>query len=594
MNKVLCAFQGLNRKLVLSQWIILFILTIVLVVYPVNLSSEYHPIQAPYLFDNLWLFGSFFCIWFVLLIFLILTVRHKGFSWQAITLITVFSIVFVSFWIFITPYGSYVDGLSNMGHVRNIIDNGKLVLDNPNFGYFDFPGLHLVTSAFVQVLGLSIFQSCLLFLVLNVIIFAISLYLVFFKLLNSNWISIMGVMLALFVSTTIIDDITEFYPRALGFTFLGLVLLIISRNLDSSSTTFTLYNKIILIILLLVTVISYFPVSLLLFLIFVVTYLLQRFKSRFTFTSLTITLLLLCFILCWDIYWTWHTFASFNGLIINLKKTLIEGDYLQSFITLFSANAGGNIPLWANITNFLWWGLLLSSTILGISRLLRIRSLDQPELLEIGGVIGVILLTIIGIIGTPGGGQIFRYLLYSPIFCIPILLNFLNKQHHVNFSMPVLVVITLLLAFPTFLSCANNVSTDAIHNYEISVGEFFELNSLENGKNTTIFALSSASKAFARYYIPEFDSRTVEYDYNSESNRNIIDQRVQSLIDIFLRLSKNDNKSNYFIIDSRSKVIYEHLLNIQTNDPMWKELEEKASERNLIYNNNKIEIFSVN
>ena len=108
--------RGQNRALI---WVLLISLTALLLLFPVRLTNEYHPIQAPYLFENLPLFGALFYLWMLLLLLLLFSKRDEDrLTWENLALASVFGLVFLGFWVIITPYGSYADGIYNMGHVR--------------------------------------------------------------------------------------------------------------------------------------------------------------------------------------------------------------------------------------------------------------------------------------------------------------------------------------------------------------------------------------------------------------------------------------------------------------------------------------------
>ena len=176
--------SSLNRALL---WIILLILTVTLLLYPVNFTNEYTRIQAPYIFNNLALFCILFIIWLVIMFSLIFFKPEKDNPLgENILLAAIFGLVFMGFWVVITPYGSYADGIYNMGHVRYLLDTGHMPSGTSIFGYFDYPGMHLVVTALCQTCGVDAFIGRMIFLLVNSALFSVLLYLFFIKILKKR------------------------------------------------------------------------------------------------------------------------------------------------------------------------------------------------------------------------------------------------------------------------------------------------------------------------------------------------------------------------------------------------------------------------
>ena len=146
----------------LLLWIVLLLLTSAILLFPVNLDFEYHAVESLYIFgDNLWLFGIIFVLWMTVLLLLLL--GRIG-EWQRVTLVGIFAVVVFGFWVIITPYGSYADGLVNMGHVKYLSQTGSISFDHINLAYFQYPGLHLTGFALSEISGLEIMEIRPLFL----------------------------------------------------------------------------------------------------------------------------------------------------------------------------------------------------------------------------------------------------------------------------------------------------------------------------------------------------------------------------------------------------------------------------------------------
>ena len=576
-----------NRALL---WVLLILLSVALLLFPVHLINEYQPIQAPYLFDNLPLFGALFCIWMLLLLFLVFSKQDNGkrLNWENLALACVFGVVFLGFWVVITPYGSYADGIYNMGHVRWLVQEGSVPVGHPSLIYFDFPGMHLLVSAISQFTGLGVFESRTPFMIFNVVLFSALMYILFVKLLKSNRLAFLGVLLVILGSVLLVTKMHILTPGALGFTLLAGFLVVLTRSETKLFGT-TASDRLLMLILFIAMTISYFATSFLAPLILLGIYVVQMMgRDTESRASPATIALLMIIVIAWEVYWTWQTFDSLAMFLPKVWGDVLAGEFITTALTLGSANIGGTLPLWANITHALWWALLGFGTILGLYNLFRVRKLSLAEKVATGGLLGVILLTLIGIFGTAGGYQFTRFLLYTPLFCAPILLMFLHGSKTLGrWGLALVIVLVFALALPTFLSSVNTVSTDAIYPYECAAGEFMESNSDEESEGHIVYGLTAGSTAWAYYYIPDTLVRRVTRVYYVGSEDEVW-QEVDKLVTRFQHEWTMPGKQKVLVISEKTTVIGQHLLGIPRDHPRWEELRELLSSTNRIYNNGHV------
>jgi hypothetical protein len=579
-----------NRILV---WVILLLLTVTLLVFPVHLIDEYHAVQAPYLFDNLPLFGSLFCIWLLLIIFLLFSKRDEGIRHhlENLALICTFGLVFIGFWIMITPYGSWIDGFSNLGLVRWIVEQGNIP-SHQLFYYVDYPGMHVLLSVLSMITGLGIFGSVMLFLILNAIFFLAILYIVFNKLLRSGRLATLGIFLVVLAgSAMIVNDMRIFYPRTMGYTLLaGFILLLARKNnrLISSAVP----DKLLMLTLFAGMVISYFSTSFLAPLLLLGIFAIQVFSkdTQIGIKPRTIVLLLLM-VFAWGMYGTSQTFKALFINLPELEQSILTGDFLTNPLALARANVGSQLPLWASITRTFWWALIIFSAVLGFYNLFKIRKLSFTKKILTGGLIGVTLLTLLGIFGTQGGYQFFRFLMYAPLFCIPILLVFVYRSTvWKRIGLVLLTALIIIGAFPTFLSSVGAVATDAIYPYELSTGEFIESHSSDKGKDYMMYYFSgSYSKPWALYNVPRAAIAGIQLDkmYGKTDD------------EVWQALDKQAREFRYgvallqkiFVMSEKDTVFYQHVLGISSDNPEWQKLRDLIDSNSLVYNNNHTQIY---
>jgi hypothetical protein len=562
--------------------------------FPVHLANEYHSIQAPYIFENLPLFGALFCVWMLLILFLLFSKRDEGsgLDWENLALSCIFGLLFLGFWVVITPLGGFTDGVFNMAHVRWLLNEGTIPIGHERLIYFDFPGMHLLLAAISQVTNLGVFESRTLFLMINAALFCAVLYILFAKLMKSGRLAFLGVLLAVLGSIIIIDDISTFYPRALGFTLLAGFLVMLTGSETRLFGT-TVSDRLLMLILFIAMTISYFATSFFAPLILLGIYAVQRLgRDTQARVSLRTIILLLFMVIAWEIYWTWFNFQNLAMFLPKAWEGLFAGEFLAIPLTLGKANIGGALPLWANITRSLWWALIVFGTILGLRNLFKLRELSFAEKILTGGLVGVILLTIVGILGTVGGQQFVRFLLYGPIFCVPILLLFLHKSvTWERRGITLLAVLIFVLALPTFLSSVNTVATDASYPYDVSAGKFLEFHDKEKGDEYILYSFTSSSRIWADYYAPDLDHKNVSDNIYYTGTEEDAWEKIDKLITDFLEGFALPDWQKLLVISEKGPITLQHLLKIPPDGPMWQEVFERLSGSGMVFNNGHVKIY---
>jgi hypothetical protein len=567
------------------------LLTGCLLFYPISFTNEYHSIQAPYLFEDLPVFGIIFVVWFIVLFWLIFSRRDNPYlNAENLLLCAVFGLVFMGFWVVITPYGSYADDIYNMGHVRYVLEAATIGVGHSNLGYFDFPGMHLMTAVIAQVSGLDIFTSCLVFLLFNIVSFSFLIYILLIKTLRSNYLAVGGYIFLVMSDLLLVEKMHIFTPGAFGFTLLAGLLVWLQLSEKSLLDT-TVSQRLMLIILALAMVISYFATSLLAPLIFAGIYGLQLAgRDRTASISLTNTILFLTLVLAWEVYWTWHTFDSLSSFWPRIMEDLVNGEFLTSMLTLSSSAAGSGLPLWARVTRYFWWGLLGLGSILGMLNLLKIKRSGLAEKIETGGILGIAALTVLGTFGTSGGIQFTRYLMYAPLFCVPILLRFFNNLGSWGRrSLAGLAGLMLVFALPTFLSSVNTIATDAVHAYDAAAGQFLEGNYNEPGEDIAVYRPSTVTAASIFYYVPDTKMKTIsEKAYFDE------DLFRKKLVELTVSFQNPQALTDYhkiLVVDEKMTVHPQQLLGILKDDPVWDDLETSLAAANLFYHNGHVRMY---
>jgi len=606
VRRTLGPLSGLAARHRGLAWILLLILTAGLLLSPIRLVGQYQPIQAPYLFENLPLFCTLFFIWVLLLATLVVTKPDSGRrpNWENLGLVCIFGLVYLGFWIVVTPNGSYADGAFNMGHVNWLLEEGSIPIGHQNLVYFDFPGLHLFASSLAQLGGVSVLQSRMLALVANVLLFSGCLYLVAVQILGSNRLAMLAASLVMVGSILIADDITVFYPRALGFTMLVAFMLLLTKflyprdrgaiatqSIEGVGTGAT--DKLLLIVLFTAMVVSYFATSFLAPLLLLGLLVVARLtRTPANWADAQTVVILLVMVTAWGLYWSWHFFDNMADFVPAAWEDFSSGRFLATALTLGTANIGSRLPLWANVVRGFWFGFLVTSTVLGLYAFVRSRKLTSAEVLVAGGLLGVIGLTIAGLVGTHGGQQFSRFLMYAPLFAVPALLLFLSQRGRVRqVSSTALATVVVLLALPTFLCAVNTVGTDAVRAYEWAAGDFAAGRLVSRGETTVIHSLTFASRAWVYTRAPDATLRNPrEKDYYIRSEEEVWEE-AEELATLFKEGWVLRGMQKLFVFSDKDPIHYQHVLGVPTDDPRWESLLATLEKANRMFDNGGMRVY---
>ena len=588
INKPNFALMRPQQKVI--AWALLILLTLTLLLFPTKIITEYRPVQAPYIFNNLPIFAILFCFWVLCIFWIGLSSDKKDNPrWEHLVLVGIAGLCIISFWVLISPYGTYADSIYNMGHVRYLNEFGRIPFGNPVLEYFDFPGMHLLVSGISQLTRLIVFNSQTLFLIVITAFFPALLYILFTYWLKNSYKAFLAILLLLITSNVLIKEMRIFTPGIFGITLLVVFLII------QCKTVFFAWRQTIYLLLNLVFVtmtISYFATTFLLCLVLLITYFVQiAGKQKMASITLPLISLFIVIFMAWEIYWTRFTFNNLVNFFPQIISNIYEGNFLDSLSILSSTNIGTALPAWANVVRLFAWSLLLIATLLGIIRLYSLNKLDSTGKLQTSGLLGVLVLTIVGLFGTESGNQFYRYFLFAPFFALPILINFLcNKGICGRGILATIIVITVLLALPAFLLNVNTVSTDAIHSDECASGAFLELHSNQQGANLIIYRVNVVSASFVNYYIPNIQFTDIPNSVYYTGNQNAFWKELDKLFISLQNPEVLSSKQKILVINTKSKIVAQQYLGILPTAPQWEKMSASANASSLIYTNNHTQI----
>ncbi len=589
VDKVSSELSLAARRCRFALWILLLLLTAAILLFPTHLRYEYHAVESLYIFgDRLILFGVLYSVWMAALLALLFLFRSRRDEWEKLALLCVFTIVFVSFWVLITPLGRYADEVDNLAHVKYLQDVAEVLPDHPNFGYFSFPGIHLTGLALTQVCGLGIFEAKTLFLVFISLLSTVLLYLLCLKSLGSPRLASLAVLIMLQGNMLLCRQPT-FWPGALSLVFLFVLLILLNKRVEAPFGAIA--NRLLIVIAFAALTITYLPTPVCLIFILLGVFVVQRIgrKSLLDWSIITLPVVM---VLAWETYWATRMFEGLVGWGESFVKDLTWQGLAEHllFLRVTGIYLGEYPPLWASLTRSFW--LLVTYVvggILAVVNLTRVRKLGLTETMETAALLGIIVFYLIVQLLAPGGSQYHRLLMYAHIFTVPIALGFLSKWfqpsrlRHLGLALG--LVLLLVLAFPTFLAHHDQVSTYKVYRYEYADGEF--LSSIYGKGEGLLVYTADITVCALRHSMPEarYAGRS---PYEVLADEDDFWRAMNKVVTGF----ENYKGTKVFVYSEKFTFAGQRVFAIEPTDPKWAEMEHRLEENfNKIYDNGHSKIF---
>jgi hypothetical protein len=577
--------RGIHR---LGLWLLLIILTLTVLIFPTHLTLEYSGIQSIRIFENLSFFAIVFCAWLALLLLLLFSKGHKEENdWEKMMLVCIFSAVFLGFWTILTYDVGRGEGLFNIAHVRYLNEIGRIPLGDVLLSYFDFPGLHLIGTFVSQVTGLDPIRNAAMILFFQAVFLAALLYILFRRLLNSPYAAPLAVLLII-QGNIWISKLNIFHPRNLGLVLLVTFLVIISRHKERPFRTTP--DTILMVLVATTTAMTHFVTSFLLFFIMLGIYLVGK-LGRSSSENASPLFILLFIPLLWAIYWAMITFGgTIQYISIALQDLIAKGDPLWTIFLMLRANMGGKMPLWSDITRLYWWVLIYGlGSILGLWNLFRLNKLSPLEKTATGILLGIIVVSIISVLGSLGGERFDTYILYGGFAAVPILLWFILKLrgHIRRYGFICIIVIYVILSFPTFLTHNNTIEQSAFYPDENAMGKFIE----QNYNSPGVYLLEPETRFMVMTYFYQnihfYGVRVISQMEDETGLWDDVDQSIKSFGD----WPGGPESEIIWLFTKRSTLYYQHFFGVIPQNSGWQVLKDKLSNNNTIYTNGKNLIF---
>src|SRR3990172_8767710 len=209
--------------------LLLIPLSAALIAYPREMqAADYAPLAQDILATP-WLFAVLYSGWAAVLAVCAVGEGREAPRWFGLALAVDFSLVSRGIWDAYFPARG-PDAIANMSTVALLPELGSLSHSTEVF-YRDFPGLHFLASALVQVSGLGLFDAVTLILFAISAVIAAVHYQIALTLLGDVRLATLGALLAMQGSSFFMNF--AFFPSFLGLMFIvAFLYLLLARDID--------------------------------------------------------------------------------------------------------------------------------------------------------------------------------------------------------------------------------------------------------------------------------------------------------------------------------------------------------------------------
>jgi hypothetical protein len=583
-----------------ALWLLFFALTAALMTYPTHLRLRYEAVQSLSGLEHVPLFAGLYLSWLLLLVVLLLS-DGKSRLWKKAVLVGLFALVFLGFWLLAEPNTALrYDGVGNAAYVQYLFryPGAGLSVDHPNLSYFNFPGMHLFALAVVEATGLEVVQSVAAALAAHLLLVSLLVYLLLLRVLGHSTWAALGALLT--IQGNIMLARYSFYPGFWALPFALVFLLLLLAHPPGRALFDTWAGRLLAVTVLGATTITHLVTGLLLFTVLAGVYVVRSWRklgggsravSVLGFTMATFLVIRLS----WDVYWASHFLEQVTKVTEAVIDNILENGVTVYFYS-FNRSAsyiGERVPVWAVAVRSFWWVTVYGAgLLLGLARVVRVKSLGLSDELMAGGLLGVVGLSGLVTLLSPGGSEFYRFLFYGAFFTVPIaLLHVVRLPASARrLALKVTVSLFFALSFPTFLAHNNLVGVSTYYLAELEAGRFLKETSGRNGSGLIVFNDPNENGVLF-FSIP--DASFVTTPQGSElRGKDDFWKAVNKHVHAFTVFDAGAaNRNAVFYLSQRRITLAEHLFGAQPQDPEWKELQDNLAVTNKVYENGTVQAY---
>lgn len=583
---------GILRVLV---WILALSLTAAILLYPVHMRLVTAPIQSTAIIDNLPLFAALYYLWLLALLVLLFskagpTVDHR----EKIAVVALFVLVFWGFWTINTPDGQSEEP-SFLAYAKYLDDTARINLNAQNFLYFDFPGTALFAHAVSNVVGASYLGARTLIMLSNAGLTALFLYCLYRRLAASSAKPITLYLLAtpLVIQSNMMLSVGFFFrpENAIGLLFLMALLILLAANRDESTFFGRWQHSLTAILLFAALAVTHFITSLVFIVILGGLYLMRAANGRRMAAVSTIPLFLVM-TSAWLLYYASRTFETVGDSVSYFADLAKGGDLLFYAFTLGTANAGGDVPLWATAVRLFWIAAIyVLAAFLAARNLTRLRGLERDQREYAGVLLGIGMLTVMVALVNGTGDQIARYIEYGSYFAVPIVLTFIARAVSWRLGLALVVIPFFVLSLPTFLAFHSQIAVNAYYPQEHHAARFLKSQQGDADEDLALFT-GVRDRHLYLFYFPSGEFYSSVFSILKRSERELLWQDTGNLVSTFIAQSPDvPQGKRVFVFSQGFQMTYQHLNGVSPEDVEWLRVKAQLATTNAFYDNGQVQMY---
>lgn len=568
------------------MWAAFVLLSSAIFLYPVRLTLDYQAVQSVVALPMLPLFAGLFYAWSALLLILLFR-RPQESPWLKVAALTVFALVSSGLWIVATQghireaplYAAQIDALKEHHHI---------VPQSSNFAYFQWPAAFLQVSMLSHATGLSTWDAIVVVQLIWNATFAVFLYLFFLGVAGRQGPACVGVLLVLFGSTYTYKLLQQFHPGTLGMVF----FLLASTLLLSSSRRFPDgTNKLLLNLVTVSTVATHFVTSVTIFLIATTLTALQRFRQHRA-THLGTAFVSFTLIAAWVVYVAIEAFAGVVQGARGAITQLLAGEILPRayFHSMGSAYFGSDVPSWARVIRYTWFGGLFGlGGLIVLLWIIQLKVLSRIQLAILSLAVGAGAVGTIAYIVTKGEDTI-RVLTYAPFPLVAVLLHsFARAQPRMKaFVAGAALTLILTLSLPSFLLNNNTVNLNSLSRLAEDRAGRFLWTGFDKGEG---LQLNSSVYPWV-YYVPRASFRFPHPYYVGFAEEQFL-EALRSEARAFIASAATRDNARVWVRTQRDILDMRYLLGVDLADTRgWRDVDATLSRTNRMYDNGDIRLYA--
>lgn len=444
------------------------------------------------------------------------------------------------------------DGALNT-HDFEVVTSLGHIPTSGSYGLAEFPGLALLASTLKIVIGFSLQETVVSFLMVRIVIVSLAVYLLSRNAIENEAMATLASIVVL-EGSWLISWSNILWPSALGLVYILLALVVWTRKeLKSKSKLEYLF-----LIIAVVAIITHFVSSLLILLILASTTIFSRWRkdSKEANWHFKISIVLTIVFALWFAY----DYGVIQLVVGSIPTNLELSDAIR-FLTSTS-NANTATAPWSDAVRYFWIILAyLAGAMIAIIKLtIRAKTASRLELrLAIG--LATVIATTIALTLVSGGNQFYRFLYYGSLFASPLFVLWIsNKKGRIAYVMTLLLLISIfVLAFPAFLSYNSNITVTSYQPHELAVGNFLS-KGFAASQPPNIFG-DPDTNALVSIFLPYSNFTTIKSGFGATYFSVPTGAVVIDSLSVLYAAFKSTHGNNALVLSDRLVIDYSRYLN---------------------------------